>query len=278
MTARPRVAQTGLLHGERIVNGGHRTRPILSLAAAFIALVAATDARAFDPPRFQPLRAAASTMKVAAVHNVTYDRFSELAQQLAAELLAVKDAARSDEDRALLLLYARAGLAYGDSLTLWREKVEVQHTDALSKEAPSVKPLIARYDLRVDTHGTVGADAAIHFLWKSAAKDLADAELFYSERLEEIAVGVDAERRGTESPQEPEPKKGRTTVDDAARQSALIDRVTQEFDHAEREAERPKPYEAAVGNWTCPRGYVLRQGRCFSDAEIARMPKVEISP
>jgi hypothetical protein len=254
-------------------------RRIHWLAAALLSLAVASEASAFDPHRFRSLRAAASTMNVAADHNVTYDRFSELALHLAVELLAVKDDARSDEDRALLLLYARAGLAYGDSLTLWREKVEVQHTDALSKDAPSVKPLVARYDLPVGAQGIVGADSAIHSLWKHAAKDLAKAELFYSGRLEEIAVVVDAERRGSESPPEPQPKKKeRPAAEDGARQSALIERVAQEFDHAEREAERPKPYEAAIGNWTCPRGYVLRRGRCFSDAEIARMPKVEISP
>ena len=255
-----------------------RIRPTLSLGAALLALVVATEARAFDPHRFRELRTAASTMKVSVARDVTYDRFRELAQQLAAELLAVKDAARSDEDRALLLLYARAGLTYGDSLTLWREKVEVQHADALSKDAPNVKPLLDRYDLPVDARGTVGADAAIHSLWKQAAKALAKAELFYSGRLEEIALAVDAERRGSELLQEPRPKRERSAAEDEARQTALIERVTQEFDHAEREAERPKPYQAAIGNWTCPRGYVLRQGRCFSDAEIARMPKVEISP
>jgi hypothetical protein len=157
-----------------------RVRRLHWLATALLVLAAASEARAFDPHRFRSLRAAASTMKVAAAHNVTYDRFSELALQLAVELLAVKDAARSDEGRALLLLYARAGLAYGDSLTLWREKVEVQHTDALSKDAPSVKPLVVRYDLPVDAQGIVGADAAIHSLWKQAAKDIAKAELFYS--------------------------------------------------------------------------------------------------
>ncbi len=248
------------------------------LAVAFVALAAATNARAFDPQKFRSLRAAASSMKVAAAHNVTYDRFGELARQLAAELLAVKDAARSDEDRALLLLYARAGLAYGDSLTIWREKVEVQHADALSKDTPSIQPLIARYDLPVDAPGTIQADAAIRSLWKSAAKGINKAELFYSGRVDEIALAVDAERRGSESSPNNEPKKERSAGEDAARRSALIERVAQEFDHAEREAERPRPYQAAIGNWTCPRGYVLRKGRCFSDEEIARMPKVEISP
>src|SRR5262249_30091897 len=143
-------------------------------------------------------------------------------------------------DRALLLLYARAGLAYGDSLTLWREKAEVQHTNALSKDTPGVKPLIARYDLPVDAQGTIEAQAAIHSLWKSAAKDLAKAELFYSGRLEEIAIAVDAERRGSQSAQEPEPKpkKDRSAAEDAARRDALIEQVAREFDHAEREAER----------------------------------------
>jgi hypothetical protein len=247
------------------------------LAVALVAL-AVSNAAAFDPQRFQSLRAAASTMKNAAAHNVTYERFSELARQLATELLAVRDAAPSDEDRALLLLYARAGLAYGDSLTLWREKADVQHTKTLSKDAPSVKPLIARYGLPVDAQGTIEAQAAIHSLWKSAAKDLAKAELFYSGRLDEIALAVDVERRGSESPQKAEPNNPRAADGDAARRSALIARVAQEFADAERETKRPKPYEAAIGNWTCPRGYVLRKGRCFSDAEIAGMPKVEISP
>jgi hypothetical protein len=247
------------------------------LAVALVAL-AISNAAAFDPQSFQSLRAAASTMKVAAAHNVTYKRFSELARQLAIELLAVKDAARSGEDRALLLLYARAGLAYGDSLTLWREKAEVQHSNALSKDAPSVKPLIARYDLPVDAQGTIEAQAAIHSLWKSAAKHLAKAELFYSGRVDEISIAVDAEQRGSASPQKPEPNDFPSAAQDAARRIALIEQVAQEFDEAERETERPKPYQAVIGAWTCPRGYVLRKGRCFSDEEIARMPRMEVSP
>jgi hypothetical protein len=262
---------------ERDVKRDHRHHAALWVLV--LALLAPTaDAGAIDAQKFRPLRSAASTMKVAAARGVTYDRFGELARQLAAELLAAKDLAQTDEERALLLLYARAGLAYGDSLTLWREKLEVQHTDALSKDTPSVSPLVARYEIPVDPRGTIQADAAIHSLWRVAAKALGKAELFYAGRLDELAAAVDAERRGSAISSPRRQKDDERAAEDAARQRALIEQVAREFDHAEREAERPKPYEAAVGNWTCPRGYVLRQGRCLSDEEIARMPKVEISP
>ncbi len=256
----------------------HRLHPMLWCALVLALLAAIADASAIDTQKFRPLRSAASTMKVAAAHNPTYDHFSELARQLAAELLAAKDIAQTDEERALLLLYARAGLAYGDSLTLWREKREVEHTDALSKDAPSVKPLVSRYEIPVDAQGTIQADAAIHSLWASAAKALSKAELFYSGRFDELAAAIDAERRASGAPPAKKPPDGQRAAEEEAHRRALIERVAKEFDHAEREAERPKPYEAEIGNWTCPRGYVLRKGRCFSDEEIARMPKVEISP
>jgi hypothetical protein len=258
----------------------HRPHPTLASALALALLIAAfgADALALDTQKFRSLRAAASTMKVATAHDVTYGRFGDLARQLAAELLAVKETVQSDEDRALLLLYAQAGLAYGDSLTLWREKLEVQHTDALSEDAPDVKPLVARYDIPVDARGTIQADAAIHSLWKVATKALTKAELFHSGRVDELSASIEAERRGSASTPAKMPRDDHREAQDAARQSALIEQVAQEFDHAEREALRPKPYQAGVGNWTCPRGYVLRQGRCFSDEEIARMPRVEISP
>ncbi len=258
----------------------HRPHPTLARALALALLIAtfAADAIALDTQKFRSLRAVASTMKIAAAHDVTYDRFSELARQLAAELLAVKETVQSDEDRALLLLYAQAGLAYGDSLTLWRQKLEVQHTDALSKDAPDVKALVSRYEIPVDARGTIQADAAIHSLWKVAAKALTKAELFHSGRVDELSASIEAERRGSASMPTSKTTDDHREAEDAARQSALIEQVAQEFDHAEREAERPKPYQAAVGSWTCPRGYVLRQGRCFSDEEIARMPRVEISP
>jgi hypothetical protein len=275
LTAPASAPQTDVFETESNVK---RHKHFHRLALALVALATVSNASAFDPHRFQSLRAAASTMKVAAAHNVTYERFGELARQLATELLAVREAARSDEDRALLLLYARAGLAYGDSLTLWREKDEVQHTNSLSKDAPGVKPLIARYDLPVDAEGTIEARAAIRILWKSAAKDLVKAELFYSGRVDEISIAVDAEQRGSASPQKPHPNDFPSAAQDAARRIALIERVAQEFDQAERETERPKPYQAVIGAWTCPRGYVLRKGRCFSDEEIARMPKMEVSP
>jgi hypothetical protein len=262
---------------ERNVERDHRPHPALgrALALALVALAFAADSHAIDAQKFRPLRSAASAMKVAAAHDPTVERFGELARQLATELLAAREIARSDEERALLLLYARAGLAYGDSLTLWREKLEVQRTDALSRDAPSVKPLVVRYDIPVDSRGTIQADAAIRSLWKVAAKALVKAELFYSGRLEERAAAVDAERRASAEAPAKKPPDARPATDEARRR-ALIEQVAEEFDHAEREAERPKPYQAEVGNWTCPRGYVLRQGRCLSDDEIARLPKVEI--
>jgi hypothetical protein len=263
---------------EHNVKRDHRPRATFWPALVLALLAATADASAMETQKFRSLRGAASTMKVAAARGVTYDRFGELARQLAAELLAAKDIARSEEERALLLLYARAGLAYGDSLTLWREKLEVQHTDALSKDAPSVSPLVARYEIPIDERGTIQADAAIHSLWRVAARALSKAEMFYAGRLDELAAAVEAERRASAASSPSRPKDDERAAADEARRRALIEQVAREFDHAEREAERPRPYEAAVGNWTCPRGYVLRQGRCLSDDEIAGMPKVEISP
>jgi hypothetical protein len=262
------------------VKRDHRPHPTLSRASALglLAVTLAADVHAIDAQKFRALRSAASAMKVAAARNVTYDRFGELARQLAAELLAGQEIAQSDEERALLLLYARAGLAYGDSLTLWREKLEVQYTDALAKDAPSVQPLVSRYEIPVDARGTIQADAAIHSLWAVAAKALNKAELFYAGRLDELAAAVDAERRGSASTPAKKARDDRSAAEEVARRRALMEQVAKEFDHAEREAQRPKPYQAEIGNWTCPRGYVVRQGRCLSDDEIARFPKVEISP
>jgi hypothetical protein len=38
------------------------------------------------------------------------------------------------------------------------------------------------------------------------------------------------------------------------------------------------PYDAGGGNWTCQRGYLLRDGKCLSDAEIPHHPVVELGP
>jgi hypothetical protein len=46
---------------------------------------------------------------------------------------------------------------------------------------------------------------------------------------------------------------------------------------AERDAKRPKPYDAGGGNWTCPPGYVLWQGKCLSDEEV-HGPHIEMGP
>jgi len=37
------------------------------------------------------------------------------------------------------------------------------------------------------------------------------------------------------------------------------------------------PYQGWGGWWTCPDGYVIHRGKCFSDAEIAATPQVEVS-
>lgn len=62
---------------------------------------------------------------------------------------------------------------------------------------------------------------------------------------------------------------------EAERQRQLAAQISAEFDAAERDAKRPKPYEVSPGNWTCPRGYLLREGKCLSNDEIENGPRVE---
>jgi hypothetical protein len=212
-------------------------------------------------------------MKAATAPGVSYERFSELAAILAVELLSAKEKIDGEEDRQLVLLFAQAGLAYGDGLTLWRKKLE-QKSSQLPSTPPDVSPLVSRY--RIDVDGEPGdehvdADSAIRLIWAAGNEALAKAELYYQER--ELAAVLEAESRA--DAERIAAEKTRAAAE-AAYQRAMAERVAEEFDRAEREAQRPKPYEAAVGNWTCPRGYVVRSGRCLSDEDIARLPKVEI--
>ena len=134
------------------------------IAAATLAALATlfTSAHAVDQPTFEPLYRAAKAMEAAAVSDVSYERFSELAQRLATELLAAKDQVQSDEDRALVMLYAQAGLAYGDSLAFWREKIR-SSSAKLPSSTPSIAPLVARYALSTEGE-VVDADSAMRLI------------------------------------------------------------------------------------------------------------------
>jgi len=243
------------------------------IAAAALAALATLlpSAHAVDEPTFEPLYRAAKAMEAAAGSDVSYERFSDLAQRLATELLAAKDRVQSDEDRALVTLYAQAGLAYGDGLAFWREKISSSNAK-LPSSIPSIAPLVARY--AISTEGeVVDADSAMRRIWMAAAKTLHKAELLHDGRADELVAVMDTEKRAeAETPDSEEEKRAA----EADHQRAMIERVAEEFARAERAAKRPEPYEVSPGSWTCPRGYVVRRGKCLSDEEIARLPRVEI--
>ena len=253
-------------------------------AAALAALVTLLpSAHAVEQPTFEPLYRAAKAMEAAAVSDVSYERFSELAQRLATELLAAKDRVQSDEDRALVMLYAQAGLAYGDSLAFWREKIS-SSSAKLAASTPSIAPLVGRY--AISTEGeAVDADMAMRLIWVAAAKTLHKAELLHDGRADELVAVMDTEKRAeAETPKavaavidaEQADSEEQKRAAEADHQRAMIERVAEEFARAERATKRPEPYEVSPGSWTCPRGYVVRRGKCLSDEEIARLPKVEI--
>jgi hypothetical protein len=257
------------------------------IAAAALAALATllTNAHAIDQQTFEPLHRAAKAMETAAQSNVSYERFGELAQSLATELLAAKEHAQSDEDRALVMLYTQAGLAYGDSLAFWRQKSSSSSPNVPSG-APSIAPLVVRY--AISTEGEdVDADAAMRLIWTVAAKALHKAELLYDGRADELVAIMDAERSAeAETPHavateqaplaQPLESEDAKRTAEAEHQRAMIEQVAEEFARAERQVKRPSPYEVSPGSWTCPRGYVVRRGKCLSDEEIARLPKVEM--
>jgi nucleoid-associated protein YgaU len=259
-----------------MATGGFRKWVVASAAlAACAAICFPPKADAIERRQFAALHRAAKDMQGATVVGVSYSRFSELAKILAIELLAAKDRVGSEEDRELVSLYAQAGLAYGDSLTLWREKIE-RKSSQVSSTSPRITPLISRY--RIPLGGAsaadqVDADSAIRLIWTAGNKALRKAELRYDGREHELAAVLEAEKRAEAERAAAEQSRA---AEEAEHQRALTEQVAEEFDRAEREAKRPKPFEASVGNWTCPRGYVVRRGRCLADEEIARSPRAEM--
>jgi hypothetical protein len=222
------------------------------LAGLACSLYCASVGYATDSTAFAALERAAKTMEESAARGVSREEFGELGLDLAAALLSAKDEVRDEEDLQVLSLYARAGLAYGDSLTLWRAKTD-RGTSHVPASSPNVAPLVSRYAIPIEHPsgaGTVDCDSAIRFLWATARRALGEARSLSSRRA----------------------------LEEAEHQRRLIEQVEEEFERSERPPARPRPFEAGVGNWTCPRGYVIRGGRCLSDEEISRLSKIEIGP
>src|SRR6185295_19546810 len=108
--------------------------------------------------------------------------------------VAANESAQDDAERELLMLYARAGHAYGDGLSLWHEKLEVERSSSLSASAPAVEPLVARYRIPTDgADGRIDADAAIRLIFAAGAESLRKAELLREGRVDELAAVMDEE-------------------------------------------------------------------------------------
>jgi hypothetical protein len=235
----------------------HRFRNGRAPITAVAIVAIAASAHAIDQPKFESLHRAAKAMEAAATGDVSYERLSELARTFAEELVATKDHAQTDEERALLMLYAQAGLAYGDSLAFLGQRIRYERPDVPS-QAPEIAPLVTRY--AISTKGDeVDVNSAVAVIWAAADEALRKAELLYAGHEDELAAVMGAESTAQEHQRE------------------LIDRVATEFDREEHAPSRPRPYEAGAGNWTCPRGYLVHRGACLSDDEVARLPKVEVS-
>jgi hypothetical protein len=233
------------------------------------ALLLPPRAHAIERRKFAALDRAARAMQGEMVRGVSYERFSELAKILAVELLGAKDKVDGEEDRQLVFLYAQAGLAYGDSLTLWREKIE-RKSPQVSSTSAHIAPLVSRYGIPVDGEPAaehLDADSAIRLIWRAGNKALRKAELRYEGRDRELAAVLEAEKRAEAKRVAAEQRRA---AEEAEHQRAMTERIAEEFDRAEREEKRPKPFEASVGDWTCPRGYVIRRGRCLTYEEAAR--------
>src|SRR5262249_60862670 len=128
-----------------------------------------------------------------------------------------------------------------------------------SSQLPStterIAPLLTRYRIAVDGEPgdqQVDADSAIRAIWTAGNEALYKAELRYQGRDRELAAVLEAESRAEAKRVAAEQRQAAA---EAAHQRAMAERVAEEFEQAEREAKRPKPFEAAAGNWTCPRGY-----------------------
>ena len=241
---------------------GGRSVCRLIAAGGFLALASASHA--LDQGKFEPLHRAARTMAAATAKGASYERFSELARGFAEALLAARENVATDEERALLLLYAQAGLAYGDSLAFLREKA-ANEGGYVPASASDIAPLVTRYAIAT-AEDDVDADSALRVIWARADEALHRAELLYQGRAEELAaiMGTDAAAPAAQAP-----------VDDEHRRE-LIERVAREFEESDQTPARPRPFEVTTGNWTCPRGYVVRRGECLSDEDLAHLPKVEV--
>jgi hypothetical protein len=79
--------------------------------------------------------------------------------------------------------------------------------------------------------------------------------------------------RGEQERRERFEAERRRDAGQAEQQRQEAERLAAERALAEREARRPRPYEIIPGSWTCPAGYVIRQGKCYGENEL---PKFEM--
>lgn len=144
---------------------------LLLLLAVLLLAGACSSEQEINRGKFKKLSEAAQAVKTSIAAGASYQQFSELLQNLSAEITALRDKATSKKEKEVLKEYSTLLGIYQDGHMLWKYKLEFAPFDFVPKGriyvSQDLEPIVFKYSFPVESH----LYKPTRQYWKSISED-----------------------------------------------------------------------------------------------------------
>jgi hypothetical protein len=138
-----------------------------------------------DQKKFEAINRAAKSIEAAITVGVNYQKFEQLLQDLATEILVANDKVSFQDEKKLLEIYSEVLTTYQDSGTLWHHKIQHPRDangETYVEQDQEVSAITAKYNLSTRRPGgffgdteMILVDDSIKVIWAKAHDKLEQA-------------------------------------------------------------------------------------------------------
>jgi hypothetical protein len=129
---------------------------IVVLSIVFFLIGSCSFESGVNKSKFAKLDVAAHAVKTSLAAGASYQQVTDMVQQLAIEITALKDRVTTKEERELLTAYSDLLEMYRDGLLLWKYKLDFSSFESMLKGriyvGQDVEPIVLKYRFSTESH------------------------------------------------------------------------------------------------------------------------------